>query len=59
MSDIEINLAENLYEIQCRDCGEIIAFIEIYNENYNEQKYLCDSCAEIDNQNRLMQQINN
>lgn len=56
MSEFEIMIDDNLYEVHCIECDEIVAILE-KNHSYDiSQNYLCDQCAITVNENKFAQQ---
>lgn len=56
MSEFEILIDNNLYEIHCIECDEIVAILEKNNKNIMAQNYLCDQCAITVNERKFAQQ---
>ena len=56
MSDYEILIDDNLYEVHCIECDEIVAILEKNHKTVAAQNYLCDHCAITVNENKFAQQ---
>ena len=56
MSEFEILIDDNLYEIHCIECDDVVAILEKNNKTTVSQNYLCDQCAITVNENKFAQQ---
>lgn len=56
MSEFEILIDDNLYEVHCIECDEVVAILEKNHQYDFPQNYLCDQCAITVNERKFAQQ---
>ena len=52
-----IQISDNLYELHCKRCDEILGILEVFINNWKEHEYLCEHCDIIINEEKLLEQV--